>query len=99
YENVVGQDSLTRLDEKNKNKKKKRNRNNKEKSANNTAIANAAVTTAKKGNNLNKVRQDADKAQSANAEQKTPAANPANRNNRRRFKPKNNNKPKDRGNE
>lgn len=99
YENVVGQDSLTRLDEKNKNKKKKRNRNNKEKSANNTAIANAAVTTAKKGNNLNKVRQDADKAQSANAEQKTPAANPANRNNRRRFKPKINNKPKDRGNE
>ena len=98
YENVVGQDSLTRLDERNRNKKKKRSRN-KGKSANNQAIAEAATTTVKQNVNLSRTVNKAQKSQETNTEAKSDV-NGAARNNRRKFnKNKNQNRPKDKGND
>lgn len=54
YDNVVGQDSLTRLDERNRKKKKNNsNRNNRNKTGNKSATPAGAGTPAKEGGNQN----------------------------------------------
>ncbi len=93
YENVVGQDSLTRLDDKNRKKKKSNNRNK----------GRAQYSSqGEKGNlpekqNLNKINQQAIRAAAENTE--TKPANNANRNNRRKGRYRNPNRPKENGNE
>lgn len=78
YENVVGQDSLTRLDERNRNKKKNKNKN-KNKNPDNRQPQNAAVP-----------QQQPKEQKSAEANQNNDQ-NKKNRNNRR-FKPNRNNR-------
>ncbi|HEY9001751.1 MAG TPA: regulatory iron-sulfur-containing complex subunit RicT [Mucilaginibacter sp.] len=81
YENVVGQDSLTRLDERNRNKKKNKNKN-KNKAQDNRQPQNAAVQQP----------QQQPKEQKPPAEaNKNNGQNNKNRNNRR-FKPNRNNR-------
>lgn len=93
FENVVGQDSLTRFDKKPtrnrkrrgaQNKKKRRNNNN----AGNKATANAGGNT-KKSNNPN-----AKKSNNPNAKKSNNANKSSNKNNNRRKKPNKNAKPK-----
>lgn len=81
YENVVGQDSLTRLDERNRNKKKNKNKN-KSKNQDNRAPQNAAVQQQQ--------QQPKEQKQPAEAN-KNNDQNKKNRNNRR-FRPNRNNR-------
>lgn len=78
YENVVGQDSLTRLDERNRNKKKNKNKN-KNKNPDNRQPQNATV------------QQQQPKEQKSAEANKNNDQNKKNRNNRR-FKPNRNNR-------
>ena len=78
YENVVGQDSLTRLDERNRNKKKNKNKN-KNKNPDNRQPQNAVV------------QQQQPKEQKSAEANKNNDQNKKNRNNRR-FKPNRNNR-------
>jgi hypothetical protein len=97
YENVVGQDSITRLDEKARKKKK---RNNRSKSQNQNAGPSPEVDGTPAKQNLNKVHQQAIKAAVENTETKPANNNHGSRNNnRRRNKNRNPNRSKDGGNE
>jgi len=78
YENVVGQDSLTRLDERNRNKNKNKNKN-KNRNPDNKSPQNAAV------------QQQQPKEQKPAEANKNNDQNKKNRNNRR-FKPNRNNR-------
>jgi hypothetical protein len=98
YENVVGQDSLTRLDERNRKKKKKNNNRNK----------NRPQSQSDEAKREGRPQQEAQSGKSASAANANPAERPnsgagnntgtRNRNNRNRNRPNPNrepNKPKD----
>lgn len=93
FENVVGQDSLTRFDKKPTRNRKRRGAQNKKKRRNNNAGNKATVNAggnAKKGNN-----QKSKKSNNPNAKNSNKNANKSNnRNNNRRKKPNKNAKPK-----
>jgi hypothetical protein len=88
YENVVGQDSLTRLDERNRNKKKNKNRNkNKDKRPGAQTIV---------------IQEKIEITQMDVAKNPNPNQPQGNRNNKRRFRPnrnKNRNDQNNKGNE
>jgi cell fate regulator YaaT (PSP1 superfamily) len=75
YENVVGQDSLTRLDERSRNKKKNKNRNK------NAAQNSGNQQPQQQKQQLNKPQQNKPQQQNRQQQQPKPAAAPAEGNN------------------
>ncbi|WP_420571352.1 PSP1 domain-containing protein [Kordia sp.] len=89
FENVVGQDSLTRFDKKPTRNRKRRGAQNKKKRRNNNNTGNKA--TAKSGGNTRKGNnQNAKKSNNPNAKNSNNAKKNTNKNNNRRKKPNKN---------
>lgn len=93
FENVVGQDSLTRFDKKPTRNRKRRGAQNKKKRRNNNNAGNK--TTVKAGGNTKRSNtQNAKKSNNPNAKKSNNANKSSNKNNNRRKKPNKNAKPK-----
>lgn len=98
FENVVGQDSLTRFDKKPTRNRKRRGAQNKKKRRNNNNAGNKATVKAE-GNTKKSNNQNAKKSNNPNAKKSNNNANKSsnkssNKNNNRRKKPNKNAKPK-----
>ncbi len=93
FENVVGQDSLTRFDKKPTRNRKRRGAQNKKKRRNNNNAGNKATVKAG-GNTKRSNTQNAKKSNNPNAKKSNNANKSSNKNNNRRKKPNKNAKPK-----